>query len=115
MTTTLPRVTAVAEGELIPSDFVNGAAFRTWERRLMYKYEPGDKVRTICDIATSAAYTSVKGVRLFASGDAQVKCIPKGTEGVVVEQIVDLIVSFGEPGIAGRAIHPSMLEPIEKS
>jgi len=82
----------------------------------MDRYEPGDKVRTICEIPLSTPYSSVEGVRLFASGEALVKkSIPEGTPGVVVEHIVDLIVSFGEQRVVGRSIAPSMVERIKES
>lgn len=78
----------------------------------MIFYKPGTRVRTICEIPRSTPYAIVEGVRAFASGAALTKSIPEGTEGVVVQHIADLIVSFNEPGVVGRGIDVSAVEPI---
>lgn len=80
----------------------------------MDMYQPGDKVRTTCEIPACIAYRSVgPSFRNFAPIEASSRSIPQGTPGLVVQHIIDLIVSFNEPEIEGRAVDPSMVEPIE--
>lgn len=76
-------------------------------------YQKGDRVRTTRE-TSGAPYSNLENFRKLASSAAVSQLIPAGKCGVVVENIVDLIVSFDEPGIVGRAIDPTAVEAIEE-
>lgn len=75
----------------------------------------GDLVRTIREIAPGTHIPQTRTGVIGGLGPVRslTRGIPKGTIGCVDETFPTLLVSFEEPGAAGRPVMPSMLERVE--